>query len=106
MSGSSPDITQERVTLLHTLCMANDPVDSRTSPCASLSPHASPAQAHLSAISPPLMPSLGSIHPVDGTGSLIDSVYSWPPTRLNPSSVPAVPAFSQFLPQNWPASSS
>src|SRR5450756_450435 len=100
---TGPLITQPSLEFDHRDCTANVPVDSVMLPAGSVSPQIDPAQAHLSPISPPLTLSLRSMYPLLGTGSVIASAYSWPPTVLNPSHVP--PGFIQSSPQLPPASS-
>src|SRR5690348_7694939 len=81
---SLPVITQRPAALDHRLCIAKLPVASLRSPLGSWPPQAEPPHAHLSAISPPLIPSLLS-YQADSCGSVAVSALSWPPTTLNPS---------------------
>ena len=57
-------------------------------------------QAHLSPFSAPEE----STHPPAGNWSVMVSAYSWPPTTVTPSSVPALPPLTKFSPQLAPTS--
>src|SRR5256885_2864219 len=83
--------------LAHVDCIAKAPVVNGTLADA---PGPELRHAHLSAFSSPAP----STQPPAGFWSVIVSAYSWPSTIVTPSSSPALPALTKFVPQLPPAS--
>src|SRR2546430_4014685 len=94
-------ISQPPVPLLKSLdhidCIAKLPVEKATFAEA---PWPDVIHAHLSPFSKPVV----SVQPPGGVWSVIVSEYSCPSTIVTPSSVPALPPLTKFMPQLEPAS--